>query len=110
MQVASGNLTQDWTTLISLLSEDPVTRMRLILDPLNEPDQLHIGWTRNATDSLPGYEEVLTEVFGAVYPINPYMLLLVQVRPPLVAFSQALVLQPPVSVWRWSSACCGKGA
>ena len=41
--------------------------------------QVHIGWTRNATNSLPGYEEVLAEVFGAVHPINPFMLLFVQV-------------------------------
>ena len=44
VQVENGTFAQDWVTLVSLLSEDPVTRMRLILDPLNEPDQVHHPW------------------------------------------------------------------
>lgn len=37
LQVRSGQLVQDWVDLVSLLSQDPVTRMRLAIDPLNEP-------------------------------------------------------------------------
>ena len=37
MQVRSGQLVQDWVDLVALLSQDPVTRMRLAIDPLNEP-------------------------------------------------------------------------
>ena len=75
----SDQLVKDWVDLVTLLSEDPITRMRLAIDVLNEPDQFNMGWTFNATSQLPGYGDILTAVLDALWPINPYALYFVQV-------------------------------
>lgn len=70
---------QQWQKLLSQLSEDPATRLRLLIDPINELDTLYIRWENNQTTGLLGQGQLYLDIFEALHKINPYVLFFVQV-------------------------------
>lgn len=55
-------------------------RLRIVIDPLNEPDSYTIRWEANATLHLPGASDLYLSVMDALYAINPATLFMIQVR------------------------------
>ena len=72
------DLAPSWQLLLTSLSEDPVTRLRLMIDPFNELDKFDIQWENNQTTGMLGQGELYLTVFDSIYEINPYVLLFVQ--------------------------------
>ena len=62
------------------INQDPVLRLRIVIDPLNEPDSYTIRWEANATLHLPGASDLYLSVMDALYAINPATLFMIQVR------------------------------
>ena len=62
------------------INQDPVLRLRIVIDPLNEPDSYTIRWEANATLHLPGASDLYLGVMDALYAINPATLFMIQVR------------------------------
>lgn len=74
-------LVPSWRELLVQLSEDPITRIRLLIDPFNELDKFYIQWENNQTNGMLGQGDLYLAIFDALYEVNPYVLFLVQVRP-----------------------------
>ena len=55
-------------------------RLRIVIDPLNEPDSYTIRWEANTTLHLPGASDLYLSVMDALYAINPATLFMIQVR------------------------------
>lgn len=73
-----ASFVQQWQKLLSQLSEDPATRLRLLIDPINELDTLYIRWENNQTTGLLGQGQLYLDIFEALHKINPYVLFFVQ--------------------------------
>ncbi len=67
---------QQWTDLVTKISQDPISKKMLMIDILNEPDEYGIQW--EASSSRPGLQELYTLVMDAVYPINPEALFFIE--------------------------------
>ena len=78
MQDNQHLLVPSWQQLLARLSQDPITRLRLLIDPFNELDKFYIQWENNQTNGLLGQGELYLSIFDALYKINPYVLFLVQ--------------------------------
>eukprot|EP00891_Asterochloris_glomerata_P009180 jgi/Astpho2/9180/fgenesh1_pg.00137_%23_8_t len=69
---------QSWRWLMQGINQDPVLRLRIVIDPLNEPDSYTIRWEANATLHLPGASDLYLSVMDALYAINPATLFMIQ--------------------------------
>lgn len=67
---------QDWVQLVTAISQDPVSREKLMIDILNEPDNYGIRW--EASGNRPALKDLYLSVMDALYPINPHALFFVE--------------------------------
>jgi hypothetical protein len=67
---------QDWVQLVTLISQDPVSKSKLMIDILNEPDNFNIVWEANG--STPALTDLYLSVMDAVYPINNEILFFIE--------------------------------
>lgn len=67
---------QYWVNLVTAISQDPVSRDKLMIDILNEPDGFGIRW--EASGGKPALKDLYLSVMDAVYPINPGILFFVE--------------------------------
>lgn len=80
VQAKQAAFLHKWQTLVRQLSHDPITKMRLIIDPFDELDQFGVRWENNVTTGLMGQGDMYLTLYDALHKINPNMLLLVQVH------------------------------
>ena len=78
MQANQTALVTGWSKLLATLSQDPITRFRLMLDPFTELDRLYIQWDDNQTNGLLGQGDLYLSIFDSLYQINPHVLFFVQ--------------------------------
>jgi len=65
-----------WTDLVTLISQDPISKDKLMIDILNEPDNFGIQW--EASNGLPALKDLYISVMDAIYPINPNALFFIE--------------------------------
>ena len=69
---------QSWADLARDLAADPVTRNRVMLDILNEPDSRGIKWDAGPGAGGYGMTALYEMAMDAIYKVNPTALMLVE--------------------------------
>lgn len=67
---------QQWTDLVSKISQDPVSKKMLMIDILNEPDNFGLRW--EPSGQMPGLKDLYLSAMDAIYPINPEALFFIE--------------------------------
>ncbi len=67
---------QDWVRLVTLISQDPVSKDKLMIDILNEPDNFGLRW--EASGGKPALKDLYLTMMDAVYPVNPGALFFIE--------------------------------
>ncbi len=67
---------QYWIQLATAISQDPVSRERIMIDILNEPDNFGIRW--EASGGHPALKDLYLSAMDAIHPILPEALLFVE--------------------------------
>ncbi len=76
LQQGKNAWVQDWVKLVTAISQDPVSKGKLIIDILNEPDNFGIRW--EASGNTPALGDLYLALMDAVYPINPQALFFIE--------------------------------
>lgn len=63
---------QYWVQLVNAISQDSISREKLMIDLLNEPDNYGIRW--EASGNLPALKDLYLSAMDAIYPINSHAL------------------------------------
>ncbi|WP_068470682.1 cellulase family glycosylhydrolase [Candidatus Protochlamydia phocaeensis] len=67
---------QDWVKLVTAISQDPVSKEKLMIDLLNEPDNFGIRW--EASGSTPALKDLYLSAMDAIYAVNPDALFFIE--------------------------------
>lgn len=67
---------QYWVQLVTAISKDPVSRDRLMIDLLNEPDNYGVRW--EASGNLPALKDLYLSAMDALYQVNPNALFFIE--------------------------------
>jgi hypothetical protein len=67
---------QDWVQLATAIAQDPISKDRVMIDILNEPDNFGVRWEASA--GKPALKDLYLSVMDALYPINHNFLFFVE--------------------------------
>lgn len=67
---------QDWVNLVSAISQDPISKDRIMIDILNEPDNFGIRW--EASGGKPALKDLYLSAMDAIYQVNPNVLFFIE--------------------------------
>ena len=79
VQMRQASFLHRWQGLVRRLSQDSITRTRLLVDPFDELDQFYVRWENNASTGVLGQGPMYLQLYDVLWDINPHMLLLLQV-------------------------------
>ena len=67
---------QDWVRLVTAISQDPISKDKVMIDLLNEPDNFEIRW--EVSGGRPALKDLYLSAMDAIYAVNPNMLFFIE--------------------------------
>ena len=67
---------QNWVKLLTAILQDPISKDKIMLDLLNEPDHFGIRW--EASNHRPGLKDLYLAAMDALYPLNSQILFFIE--------------------------------